>query len=276
MLKFSFKKYIIFIIVAGLLIFFHFLKILSPLESYISYWLNPVSKSLYSLSSNLRSTYNKQTNKQILIDKIKQLEDQSNKLIIENVKLKILEEENQILRQSLKFFTKNQYNYKIANIISRGESADLANGNQTIIINKGSVDELLPGLPIISPDIYGLENQGLIIGKIIATKNNSAEICLLNNQNCKLAGSILGQTKTSGIIHGELGLTIKMEFIPQTEKINKDDIVITSGLEQNIPQGLVIGKIAKVVQDNNELWQNATIEPLINFDDLTIISVLLP
>lgn len=276
MLKLNIKKYIMHGAVVGLLIFFHFLGILVPIESSISRWLNPVLKNFYSLGSGLRSTYNERTNNQVLINKIKQLENQSNKLIIENVKLKILEEENQILRQNLKFFAKNQYHYKMANIISRGESADLIHGNQMIIIDKGSNDGLSIGLPIVSPDIYGSENQGVIVGKIIGIKDNLSEVCLLNNQNCKLAGSLLGQTKTNGIVHGELGLTVKMEFIPQTEKIDKHNIIITSGLEQNIPKGLVIGKVTEVVQDSNELWQSATIEPLIDFDDLIIVSVLLP
>ncbi|MEK7203052.1 MAG: rod shape-determining protein MreC [Patescibacteria group bacterium] len=276
MRKFNFRKYIISMAAVGLLIFFHFLGILHPIESSISYCLNPVTKNFYFLGSGLRSIYNKQTNKQDLINRIKQLENQSNKLIIENVKLKILEEENQILRQNLKFFAKNQYYYKMANIVSRGESADLIKGNQMIIIDKGSDDGLLPGLPVISPDTYNFDNQGVIVGKIMAVKKNSSEVCLLNNKNCKLACSLSGQIKTNGIVHGELGLTVKMEFIPQTEKINKGDIIITSGLEQNIPQGLAIGKVMDVAQNSNELWQSAIVEPLINFDNLMIVSVLLP
>jgi len=269
MLKFSFKKYVISAAAIGLLIFFHFLGILSSSESLISRLFNPVLKNFYSLGSALRSTYNDHANKQILNNKIKQLENQSNELIIENVKLKILEKENQILRQNLKFFAKNQYHYKMANIISRDK-------NQMITIDKGSADGLSVGLPIISPDIYNSDNQRAIVGKITEIKENLSEVCLLNNQNCKLACSLSNQTKTNGVVHGELGLTVKMEFIRQMEKIDKNDIVITSGLEQNIPQGLVIGKIIDIAQDSNELWQSATVEPLINFDNLTIVSVLLP
>ncbi|MCX6798368.1 MAG: hypothetical protein NTX66_04140, partial [Candidatus Falkowbacteria bacterium] len=107
-------------------------------------------------------------------------------------------------------------------------------------------------------------------------KDNLAEIYLVTNKNCKLAAAILGEGKTTGIVTGELGLTSKMEFIPQTENIKEGDLAATSGLEQNIPRGLVIGRVTKVVKENNAVWQSAAIEPQINLDSLSIISILLP
>ncbi|MBU0619941.1 rod shape-determining protein MreC, partial [Patescibacteria group bacterium] len=83
-----------------------------------------------------------------------------------------------------------------------------------------------------------------------------------------------GEDVTMGIIEGEFGLTIKMDFIPQNKRINNEDIVITSGLEKNIPKGLVIGKITRINKNNNEVWQNAIIEPLADLDNLIIVSVL--
>jgi cell shape-determining protein MreC len=93
-----------------------------------------------------------------------------------------------------------------------------------------------------------------------------------------LAAAVQGQNdqKTSGVVEGDLGLTIKMDFIPQAEKIKVDDIVVTSGLEKNIPRGLVIGKIIQVNSDSNEIWQKATVESLMNLEDLTIVSILPP
>jgi rod shape-determining protein MreC len=67
-----------------------------------------------------------------------------------------------------------------------------------------------------------------------------------------------------------------MNFIPQSAEISLDDVVVTSGLEQYIPRGLIIGKIIEVTKDNNELWQNAVIESTVDSEDLVIVSVLLP
>ena len=158
--------------------------------------------------------------------------------------------------------------YLISDVVSRS-GFDSSRPNQTLIIGKGERDGLRPGLAVLG-------GRGIVIGKIVSTKDHLSEICLTVNPECKLAAAIQNEDKTSGIAQGDLGLTIKMSFIPQTKKIEEGDTVITSGLEQDIPKGLVIGSVSQVHKENNELWQNAIIEPLIDFNDMTIVSVLLP
>lgn len=266
MLKPRTKKIISLIAVIGLLIFLHVTKIIKPVETLIINILNPIFSGFYSISSDLRSTYNDQTDKRDLAEINKEIEKKNNELTVENTRLKVLEEENKVLREHLKFLVKAEYNYIMANIISRGILDD---SNQSVIINRGSRDGLYSGLAIIS-------SQGIIIGKITEARDNISEICLITSSQCRLAATVLNNDKTSGIAQGDLGLTIKVDFIPQTEEINIDDTIITSGLEQDIPRGLVIGRVTEVNKESNKLWQNAIIEPLVDLDELNIVSVLLP
>lgn len=277
MLRLNVKKYIIIATVIILLIFLHYAKSLNRVESFLSQSLKPVFSGLYSLSANINKTYLAETAKQDLAGKLKLAEQKINQLTAENAKLKFLEEENLVLRKHLNFLNKDNRRYLMSNIISRGELiGENSEGNQSVVIDKGSVDGLFAGLAVVSSTASGTSGQGVIVGKIINVKDNISEVYLVTNKNCKLAAAILGQNKTSGIAHGELGLTVKMEFISQAENIKIDDIVATSGLEQNIPRGLVIGRVAKVNKENNEVWQSATIEPRINLDSLSIVSILLP
>jgi rod shape-determining protein MreC len=71
-------------------------------------------------------------------------------------------------------------------------------------------------------------------------------------------------------------MTIKMNYIPQLEKISPGDMVISSGLERSIPRGLLIGKVTQVHNTSNGVWQTATIEPISNLDKLTIVSIIIP
>jgi len=270
------KKYIYIVAVILLLLFLHFAKLLNPAESFLAKGLNPVFKVFYSFSSGLNRTYLDQTAKIDFPTVLKEARETINKLTAENVELKFLKEENSSLRKQLNFLAKSGKHYLMANIISRGELGGASQDSRSIVINKGSKDGLFPGLAVVSFVSSGDSSQGVIIGKIVNVKDNISEIYLVTNKNCKLAAAILGENKTSGIVAGELGLTIKMGFIPQTEIIKEGDLVATSGLEQNIPSGLVIGRVIKVIKENNEIWQSAAIEPQINLDSLSIISVLLP
>jgi len=277
MLKLNVKKYFIVFLVILLLIFLHYARLLNPLESFLGKSLKPVFSSFYSLSANVNKTYLAQTQKQDLAVELKQAEEKINKLTAENVKLRFLEEENLSLRKHLNFLSKDNRRYLMANIISRGElTGSSGEGNQSVVIDKGSADGLFAGLAVVSSRAYGTSSQGVIIGKIVNVKEHISEVYLITNKNNKLAASIFGENKTSGIASGELGLTIKIDFIPQTENIKAGDIVATSGLEQSIPRGLVIGRVTKVSKENNEVWQTATVEPMVDLNALSIVSILLP
>lgn len=267
MVKLNAKKIFKYGVAVGLLIFLHFSGILRPAESRALKALNPVFSSLHSAGSYLRIKLNEQTDKRNLTATVKQLEETVSNLYVENSRLKALEEENEVLREYLKFSKESEKQFILGKILSR-KSLISGNLDQNLIIDKGSRDGIKIGAGVIS--------KGTIIGKVIGLEENLAEVCLITNRDCKLAVAMQNSDKTAGIIKGELGLTVKMEFIPQTEQVSAGDIVITSGLEESIPRGLVVGKVAEVNKESNELWQDATIEPLVNFNNLIIVSVLLP
>jgi len=266
----------VLIVVIGLLIFLHFIKVLSPLENITARAISPIAGQLYSVSSSLRVALSERTDKEELLVILKDLQAEINQIKAENARLKSIEEENKKLRQYLKFSTKNEFNFVLANVISRGIFADPVNGQQSLIIDKGAANGLAPGLAAVN-------SEGIIVGKIAEVKENTAKIYLATGSNCKLAAAIQGRqeepgnkNKTMGIVEGNLGLTINMNFVPQAEEIRVGDTAVTSGLEKSIPAGLVIGRIVEVDKTSNEVWQKATIEPLINLDELTIVSVLRP
>lgn len=268
----------IFILAAviGLLIFLHFIKILSPLEDIIIRSISPFASRIYSTSFSLRLALSERSDREELSAVLKDIQAEMNQIKAENSRLKSIEEENEKLRQYLKFSTKKEYNYVLANVVSRGMFVDSIGGEQSIIIDKGAADSLTVNLAAVN-------SQGIVVGKIAEVKGNTAKIYFITSGNCKLAAAIQegengqgGANKTIGIAEGELGLTIKMDFIPQAEKIKVGDTVVTSGLEEDIPAGLIIGRVVQVDRTSNEIWQKATIEPLVNLNELTIISILRP
>ncbi|MDD4900583.1 MAG: rod shape-determining protein MreC [Patescibacteria group bacterium] len=276
MVKLNVKKYTTIIAVIALLIFLHYAKILSPLELYLNQGLRPIYKIFYSVSSNIKQTYQSQTDKTDLASELNQARETINRLMAENVELRFLEKENQVLREQLNFLSKNNRRYVMANIISRGDLENGAKNSQAVVIDKGLKDGLSPGLAVVSASSLATSSRGVIIGKISNVKDDISEIRLVTDEKCKLAAAILGDNKTIGVTSGELGLTIKMDFIPQTENIKAGDLAATSGLEQNIPRGLLIGRVVKVDKENNQVWQSAIIEPQIGLDSLSVVSVLLP
>lgn len=228
----------------------------------------PVTESAQKYGNGIRLFFVDRRESEELLRDLEEAQSELSKNLVDQAKIKILEEENNLLRESLGFLSRNELSYVMVDVLSRGGVGASLGRLETIIINKGKKDGLKDGLALVNA-------EGLVVGKISEAKDSISEVLLSNNDNCKLAATILGSEKTSGITHGELGLIIRMEFIPQSTDIKEGDIVITSGLESDIPRGLVLGKITSVEKENNELWQSASIDPQFDHENLNMLAVVL-
>jgi cell shape-determining protein MreC len=103
-----------------------------------------------------------------------------------------------------------------------------------------------------------------------------SEVSLLNSPDCRLAVSVQNSDQTIGLAQGYLGLTVKLDFAPQSQKIEVGQTVVTSALEPNVPKGIVVAKVKTVDSSVNEIWQNVSLEPVADMNNLRWLSVLLP
>ncbi len=260
---------LIFLVVFGLLVFLHGVGVLRPIELLVINAVKPISGQFYKWGNSFSRSYQDRESQASLAARVDQLTSEVAILTVANSNQKELIEENNKLRNQLKFLNDNNFKAVVAAVIARESIAEDTEEGQDLVINKGSHDGISLGQGAVS-------DEGVIIGKVIEVKENSAKICLTTSPECKLAAAIQNQTRTQGVTDGDLGLTIKMNYIPQLEKIATGDTVITSGLGGSIPRGLVIGKVIDVRNESNEVWQDATIEPLVNLNNLTVVTIIIP
>lgn len=261
------KRMVLFAVVIVLLLFLHLIGVLSLLENGIVRAINPTASNVYKGANEIREGYHNTTDKRDLLNEVKTLKQKVDELIVKNSKLQEIEDENIQLRKYLDFSSEGTFSHVLANIISKESFLDSSSKEQNILINKGSVQGVREGLVIVN-------EEGLLIGKIIDTKDYISRICLITSSNCKFAATIQNKNKTIGISEGDLGLTVKMNFVSQADSVEVGNIIITSGLEKDIARGFVIGEVSQVNNQSNDVWQTITVEPLINFNDLNIVSVI--
>jgi len=260
------KIILVIIIATGLLFFLYKIGILRPVERLLLAVVNPVSEQLYTWGGIFRWSDSHQKNNEELVSEVEKLKTELARFAVANSRCTEIEAENEKLKGTLKFKENSNQQLVVARVISRG---GLVDDDRSLVINRGLKDGLKIGLAVIS-------DEGVVIGKVIAVKEAVAQVCLTTMPNCQLAASVQNQYKTQGVTNGDLGLTIKMGFIPQLEKLSGGDLIITSGLEADVPRGLFIGRVSQVRSESNDVWQEATIEPLVNLDNLTVVAVVLP
>lgn len=256
-------------VIFGLLIFFHWTGLAAPIENLLIKLVTPLSIKFHNFSSNISSYYSDTTDRRSLTDILKKQESDIAEITKDNARLHEIEAENKTLRQYLKFFTENKFDYLMANVVSREVASFSLSERNKLIINKGLKDGVREGLLVIN-------DLGLVVGRVTKVKDNLGEVSLLIDKGCRLAVSIQNEDGVAGVAQGESGLTIKVDFIPQTKVINQGQLVVTSGLENDIPGGLVIGRVSQLDKASNELWQQAVVEASADLDNLKVVSVIIP
>jgi len=259
------KKNIFFIIgvIIILLIFLHGFGLIKPIENGIIKIFMPLQRVFISFSSSTKNFFSNFASLEDLQRENQELKDEINKLTVENNYVKTLLEENKIIDPQVTALQERNYSYVLSRVISRGVDPTF----KTMVINRGLEDGIQENMPVIT-------DQAVIIGKIAEVENSLSHVMLLNDVRSKTASQIQNESSSQGIITGEFGLNLKMELIPKEDQINNGQTVITSGLENSVPKGLVVGEIKSVKKQSGDFFQTAYVKPLIDYDQTQIVSVI--
>jgi rod shape-determining protein MreC len=168
----------------------------------------------------------------------------------------------QILAALVDFEQANPENrYLAAAVIGRDPSPFL----HYVIINRGSNDGILRGMPVVT-------NQGLI-GRVDAVIADAARIQLITDP----ASSVnvrLQNAETEASLVGSVTGDVTLQLIPQDINVQPGDLVLTSGLGGGYPPDLIIGQVINVRSRDFDLFQQATVQPVVDFNRLEIVLVI--
>jgi rod shape-determining protein MreC len=84
----------------------------------------------------------------------------------------------------------------------------------------------------------------------------------------------LNPSGAEALLTGSLTGELQLEAIPQEVEVQLGDLVLTSGLGGNYPPDILIGQITGVRQRPVELFQSASIQPVVDFSQLKIVLVI--
>lgn len=128
-------------------------------------------------------------------------------------------------------------------------------GSTTVTVDRGTADGVTVGMAAVIAD-------GIFYGLVSAVDEHRATVQLSTDRHSEIPSAILGKRKTIGMVTGQEGALLAMDYIPQDAEVNVNDLVVTSGLDGIMPEGLVIGTISDVIVQENAPFTRAIIEPL--------------
>lgn len=253
------------LIIIALIVSFHYLGWLKPAESVLLKIISPIQRGAYTSALGVRSFYDAWLTKKNLLAENEILKDQLKTKQVSQSQINSLKEENELLKKELNFLRDNDFNFVATKIVS-GVSDPIS---KSVIINRGLEDGVRKGLAVVA-------DEGVLIGKIIEVYSNFSKVLLLTDNTSLVAATIQNQSKTAGLVEGQFGLSFTMTNIPQDQEINEGDLVVTSGLEGDIPKNLLIARVESVQHIESEIFKTATLGSIIPFDSLSYLAVIIP
>ncbi len=142
---------------------------------------------------------------------------------------------------------------------------------QQIMIAAGESDGIAKNAPVVTGD-------GLV-GVVTDVTDTSASVTLITDQNSAVTASI-SESGAWGIVKaGPSASALVLDQVEKDELVEKDDLVITAGwttrkLESLFPEGIPIGVVESVGQQDVDLYKRVQVTPFVDFDSLSEVIVL--
>lgn len=170
--------------------------------------------------------------------------------------------ETQILAALVDFERSNPENtYRAAAVIGLDPSPFL----HFVIINRGSNDGILRGMPVVT-------DQGLV-GRVDAVIADAARVQLITDPASKV-NVRLQNAKEDATLSGSVTGDVTLDQIPQDTALRQGDLVLTSGLGGGYPPDLIIGQVVNVRARDFDLFLQATVQPVVDFNQLKIVLII--
>ncbi|MEN8107801.1 MAG: rod shape-determining protein MreC [Pseudomonadota bacterium] len=169
-------------------------------------------------------------------------------------KLEALEIENIRLRELLDSSFEVGEKILVAELLS----VNLDPYKHQIVINKGDLDRIYPGQPLLDAD--GVMGQVVHVGPYTSTAvlitDTSHAIPVQVNRN-GLRTIALG----SGTIN-----RLELPYLPNNSDIRAGDLLITSGLGGRFPQGYPVARVTAIQQDPGKTFAQVVATPMAKLD----------
>ncbi|MFH1640792.1 MAG: rod shape-determining protein MreC [Candidatus Omnitrophota bacterium] len=169
--------------------------------------------------------------------------------------------ENKRLKELLSLKQEASYQVIVARVIGRGADS----WSSAIIIDKGQNNGVRRGLTAIS--YLGL------VGRVIEAGVSTSKIMLINAPQMGVS-ALVQRSRQEGLVSGSMGSNLVMKYLPKDSDIEVSDTVITSGLTDVYPKGLLIGKVIDVGEEFSGLSSFAIIEPATNLSSIEEVLII--
>lgn len=235
----------------------HVRNVLETAVSGLYYFANSPRLVLDGVSNNFIDSHRLKLENDVLREQVR--EKSADLLLLDQLKV-----ENQRLRLLLSSPLRQDEYKKVAEVLT----AEMDTYRQQVIVNQGKKDGAFVGQPII-------DEKG-VVGQVISVGEKSSRVLLLTDVTHAVPVQVLRNDVrgiASGTGHND---ELILDHLPRTVDIVKGDVLVTSGLGGNFPEGYPVAIVETVVNDGSSHFARVTARPLASLERLRYLLLLWP
>lgn len=196
-----------------------------------------------------------------LQEQISELQAENARLAYENMQMEDALLENLRLRKLLSFSDKSNFDLIPAEIIGQSPHT-VFNG---LILNEGENRGIEKSNAVLTA-------EGLV-GKIVIVEANKSICQIILDRNSRISAKIQ-RNREQGIVAWDGGAQLKMLYMAKTIDVLVGDVIVTSGYSQIFPENIKIGVVVDVSKETEDMFQEITIQPAVNFHRLEEVQIV--
>lgn len=258
------KQFFIFaalLAATALLMLLHNIGALAPVDSAIAESPRPIVYIFSGIGKGVKYVFSYFVSVANLNKTNAELKTEIVSLQEENALLKQYKLENNILKQELDYRGTAPFKLVPADVIAKDPTAY----NQSVTIDAGSSSGVALGDAVVA--------QGVLIGKVSSVDTYTSKVLLVTDPSSKIDAQI-SDTGDSGILRGDYSSGIILDMISQNAHIARGQEVVSAGLTGDIPKGILIGTIADIKTNKDDLLQQSTVLSSVDLKSLAFVDVM--
>ena len=182
----------------------------------------------------------------------------NNKILIDSVQNEIINENNELKKITKINNSMSEFDIIYSTIVERNNAFWL----EELTINKGTMDGIIQNMIVV--------NENGVIGIIKNCSLFSSKIRLLTGKST----NILVEVNNSFKILSSDNNKLYIKGINAKDNIKEGDMIITSGLSDIFPKGLIIGKIKSITKNKDGVGYTGEVELSADTNNLRFVAVL--
>lgn len=223
---------------------------------------------------------------QDLRQRVQTLQRQVDELSIENLRLREFQAEVRQYRDLLNFASQNPiYDVVGADVIGLSASCGPDDANRLragvcanviasdpspfsryLTINVGRQHGIRVGMPVVGGGLA-------LIGRVGQVNEVSSQVQLLIDPNSYVNVQVVS-SRATGTVAGQSDGSLRLQNVPQTDNLETDDIIVTSGLGGALPGQLPVGRVERIISTDAQLFKEAVVRPAVDFNRIEIVLVI--